>query len=179
MLTIPKAKHQITINAYSKVLRAIKDHEGKLNDISFSKELAFIWNSQKDIERAKLSDINTYAERVLKVLDSDAKPVKHVFRLDGVAYGLEPNISQMSWGAFEDAQSLSRSIEEGNNLARLMAILYRPVNGNVWLKKIYNIKGYNDEAQYQFERRAELFGKALSLCELDGVLSFFLTNQKR
>jgi hypothetical protein len=69
-------------------------------------------------------------------------PLQRIITIDDVEYGFEPNLSQMSYGAYADITSYKElTIDE--NWAKIMDILYRPV-----VKKkgdMYSIEPYRGE----------------------------------
>ena len=62
--------------------------------------------------------------------------------IDGIEYGFEPNLSNMTYGAFADITKYN-SFQIDDNWANIMSILYRPVDR----KKgdMYTIKSYTGE----------------------------------
>jgi hypothetical protein len=72
-------------------------------------------------------------------------PLQKFIQINGVEYGIEPNLSKMAYGAYLDiAKYDTFTIDE--NWAKIMSILYRPVISKTG--KLYEIKtydGYIDE----------------------------------
>ena len=69
-------------------------------------------------------------------------PLQRFITIDGVEYGFEPNLSNMTYGAFADITKYN-TIQIDDNWANIMSILYRPVD-----KKqgdMYTIKPYSGE----------------------------------
>lgn len=69
-------------------------------------------------------------------------PLQRFITIDGVEYGLEPNLSKMAYGAFADITKYNM-IGIDDNWANIMSILYRPIE-----KKqgdMYTIKTYTGE----------------------------------
>ena len=59
--------------------------------------------------------------------------------IDGVEYGFEPNLSQISYGAYADISKYD-TITIDDNWAKIMSILYRPTTKHS--KDLYNIETY-------------------------------------
>ena len=60
--------------------------------------------------------------------------------INGVEYGFEPNLSQITYGAFADITKYD-TIEINDNWAKIMSILYRPIE--IKQKNWYSIKAYD------------------------------------
>jgi hypothetical protein len=87
-------------------------------------------------------DMNTYSAIVndmTSFLADVELPLQKFITIDGVEYGFEPNLSQMSYGAYVDI-SKYESIEINDKWADIMSILYRPVTKKVG--KLYDIEPY-------------------------------------
>ena len=67
-------------------------------------------------------------------------PLQRIIKINGVEYGLEPNLSKMAYGAYLDiAKWDTFTINE--NWANIMSILYRPVTSKTG--SLYEIKAYD------------------------------------
>jgi len=92
-------------------------------------------------------DIHSYSEIKLELdrfLANTELPLQKIIKLDGIEYGFEPNLSQMSYGAYCDITQFD-TIAIDKNWTKVMNILYRPI-----VKKqgdMYTIKPYipNDD----------------------------------
>ena len=68
--------------------------------------------------------------------------LQKIIDIDGIEYGFEPNLSNMSYGAYCDITKYQQ-IQIDDNWANIMSILYRPVTKKV--KDMYTIKAYTGE----------------------------------
>ena len=68
--------------------------------------------------------------------------LQKIIEIDGVEYGFEPNLSNMSYGAYSDITKYQQ-IQIDDNWANIMSILYRPVTKKV--KDMYTIEAYSGE----------------------------------
>jgi len=69
-------------------------------------------------------------------------PLQRIIRIDGIEYGFEPNLSQMTYGAFADITKYN-TITIDDNWPKIMSILYRPI---VHKKgEMYSIQSYKGE----------------------------------
>jgi hypothetical protein len=69
-------------------------------------------------------------------------PLQKFIYIDGVEYGFEPNLSNMTYGAFADITKYN-TIQIDDNWASIMSILYRPVDKRQG--DMYTIKPYTGE----------------------------------
>ena len=69
-------------------------------------------------------------------------PLQRIIKIGGIEYGFEPNLSQMSYGAFADITQY-KDLTIDKNWAKIMSVLYRPIvhkRGDM-----YSIKTYDGE----------------------------------
>lgn len=69
-------------------------------------------------------------------------PLQRFIYIDGVEYGFEPNLSNMTYGAFADITKYN-TIQIDDNWASIMSILYRPVDKRQG--DMYTLKPYTGE----------------------------------
>lgn len=92
------------------------------------------WVSGLDINAydSIISDLNNFLN------DTDL-PLQKFVTIDGVEYGFEPNLSQMSYGSFVDITKFDNFTID-KNWSKIMNILYRPVidkKGDTYQTKPY------------------------------------------
>ena len=89
--------------------------------------------------------IEDYANVVAELdsfLSNVELPLQKLITIDGVEYGFEPNLSQMSYGAYADITQY-KQLTIDKNWAKIMSILYRPVTHKKG--EMYSIKAYDGE----------------------------------
>lgn len=69
-------------------------------------------------------------------------PLQRFIYIDGVEYGFEPNLSNMTYGAFADITKYN-TIQIDENWPSIMSILYRPVDKRQG--DMYTVKPYTGE----------------------------------
>jgi hypothetical protein len=69
-------------------------------------------------------------------------PLQKIININGKEYGFEPNLSQMSYGAYVDISKFGQ-LTIDDNWPKIMSILYRPITD----KKgdMYSIEAYKGE----------------------------------
>ena len=91
-------------------------------------------------------------------------PLQKFIKIGDVEYGFEPNLSQMTYGAYADITQY-KQLTIDNNWAKIMSILYRPVTHKKG--EMYSIKAYDGEM------KEELFLK-VGMDVHFGALFFFV-----
>jgi hypothetical protein len=96
-----------------------------------------------------------------------SKDVETIIEVDGVRYGIEPDMSLISAGVFIDAEQFKQ--DPIVNLHNTLALIYRPIvkeseNGQ------YEIEPHQAKG---FERRANLFRDKVSIENVLGATVFF------
>lgn len=89
---------------------------------------------------------NTIRDELNGFINNVQLPLQRIITIDGVEYGFEPNLSKMAYGAYADISKF-QTIEIDDNWAKIMNILYRPIEK----KKgdMYSIKQYAGETDYE------------------------------
>ena len=67
-------------------------------------------------------------------------PLQRIITIDGIEYGFEPNLSQMSYGAYADVTQY-KTLTIDKNWAKIMSVLYRPVTRKKG--EMYSIEAYD------------------------------------
>ena len=91
-------------------------------------------------------------------------PLQKFIKIGDVEYGFEPNLSQMTYGAYADITQY-KQLTIDNNWAKIMSILYRPITHKKG--EMYSIKAYDGEM------KEELFLK-VGMDVHFGALFFFV-----
>jgi hypothetical protein len=79
-------------------------------------------------------------ESISSFVEKTEHPLSRFIQIGGVEYGFEPNLSNMSYGAYCDMTRYD-SIGIDTNWAKIMNILYRPVDKK-GVGETYSIEGY-------------------------------------
>lgn len=92
--------------------------------------------------------------------------LQNTIKINGKWYGLEPNLSKMSYGAYLDIVSYN-DITINSDWNKIMSILYRPIVKHSYFTGIYSIEEYTGKEDYK------IFDK-VSMDIHYGVLFFFV-----
>ena len=124
------------------------------------------------LEKCKKSDIDIVLKYVAKLLTKKVNTtLNYIIEVDGVEYGFNPNLKDMTMAEFVDLDNYLNDIWK--NMHKIMAILYRPVVKRK--NKKYNIEDYDSTKCLKV---AEIFKDALSVATVNGASNFFLTIAK-
>ena len=74
-----------------------------------------------------VKSINDLKTRLSNFQKPEELPLKRILTIDGKEYGFEPNLSQMSYGAYIDIMQFNE-IAMDDNWPKIMSILYRPIS---------------------------------------------------
>ena len=161
-LIIPEELNEITLEQYIKFLAL--DSEDKEYHIKVIQTLCD--GDVKFIKQFPLKVIKEAAEQLEKVIKATNQKRIKIINIDGVEYGLHPKMHELTVAEFADLETYQEDF--WNNLHKILAILYRPINQKSF--GLYNIEPYNGT-----EKRPELFLKKFPLIALQGFLVFFST----
>ena len=97
-----------------------------------------------DVEWVDKLDIQSYnllTNELNGFLNNTKLPLQKIININGIEYGFEPNLSQMSYGAFVDITKFEVFTID-KNWSKIMNILYRPIvkkQGDMYTIKPYEI----------------------------------------
>lgn len=121
---------------------------------------------EQDLWNMSISDLTKLSGVMSDLLNSKpTEDLKHIIKIDGVKYGFDPKLRDISLGAFVD---IEHCIKDGmyKNLHTLLSVLYRPVIKQKGKK--YIVEDYEPS-----EERAEIFKNNLKVADFNGASVFF------
>lgn len=141
-INIPQDYSSITLKKY-----LIMQDELKNYDDNEDAQVAIMLNHlcgipPEYVTKLSLNDYTMIKSELSKFITNTRLPLQKIIKIDGVEYGFEPNLSQMSYGAYLDIGKYD-TFQMDNNWPKIMSILYRPITQ----KKgdMYSIKPYSGE----------------------------------
>lgn len=117
-----------------------------------------------NIDRIKVTDLLVMYQKLCAMTNTQTSLIK-LMSIDGIKYGFNPDIENISTGEFMDIDMLCKKMDK--NLHQIMAILYREVTTEGEGK--YLIKEYDAE----IEDRAKLFKDKMPASVAQSCLVFF------
>lgn len=163
---IPERWTQVKLGDYQNYIEQTKDvnEAVTLNLLTIS---CFTGIPYEKVEKIRKGDVDLVLIEFEKLLSKKMNTTLNmIIEIDGVEYGFNPNLKDMTLGEFVD---LDNYLEDAwKNMHIIMAILYRPITSKK--KKKYSIEEYNGVDM----KRAEMFRDKLSIATVNGASSFFL-----
>jgi hypothetical protein len=118
----------------------------------------------KYLKGIALDDYALVKTQLESFLGNTDLPLQRIIKIGDIEYGFEPNLSQMSYGAFADITQY-KDLTIDKNWAKIMSVLYRPIKHKKG--EMYSIEAYDGEM------REELFLK-VGMDVHFGALFFFV-----
>jgi len=173
---MPSSLDELTIDKYMEISMIETGSTYKIDIIEILTGIP-----KEKIMRMKLNNLKTLIKSISFIHQENVPPLVNTFYLDGVRYGFNNNLNDISVGEYIDLEENSKDIK--NSLHILMAILYRPIKYKtkfsvakiiekyIYNKDVYKIKEYDDDGVME---RAELFKEKLTMDKVIGAMFFFM-----
>ena len=154
----------ITIGDYQEIVNVDAETE-----ISKAVQLVSILSDKdsEEIRKAPLGDFYKWMENIKFISTSPDADFNKTFELDGVRYGMIPDLNYISTGEWLDCENWKEKAID--NLHMYAALLFRPVTRYVD-DTDYDIEEHKTNG---FERRANLFRENVSINKVYGAQVFF------
>lgn len=167
-ITIPSKASEIKLKDYQRFAQVQGDED------FLKRKVAQIFCNIDDVLNVSKIQIDEIYNIVLKALEEKPKLVKH-FELDGVKYGFEPNLEDLTYGQFLD---LENYISDWQQMHKVIAVLYRPIT--IEKNEFYDIEKYtgtNDANKFREVNMEIVFGSLLFFYRIaNNLLNHFLTS---
>ena len=155
----------VTLDKWAKLIDSKSKSKTKeaLDTISLLSDIP-----RKLVKELSINDVSNILNRVAALQNKASSRLKRIIKVDDVEYGFHPDLSEITLGEYADIETYIQNGME-KNLAKLMAVLYRPVvekNG-----KYYSIEKYNGSG---VRMRSEKF-KKMKAADVNSSLVFFWT----
>lgn len=150
-IEVPNDWSAITFKQYLNLQRKLKNYEDEAdaqNMILMSELCNISVDTLIHLDKGLLDKIT---EEIAQFLNKTEYPLQKIITIDGVRYGFEPNLSQMSYGAYLDIAKF-KNLELNDDWLGVMSILYRPIKKkNGALYSIETYKGYEEWDKEKWE----------------------------
>jgi hypothetical protein len=147
-LSIPQSYGDISLKKWLEFQKELKNYEG---DEAAMDALMLSYLCGLHPVYLKGIAIDDYAiikSELQSFLSNTDLPLQKIIRIDNIEYGFEPNLSQMTYGAYADIIAF-KELTIDDNWAKIMSILYRPIvhkKGDMY--SIQSYKGEIDEDKW-------------------------------
>jgi hypothetical protein len=141
-ISIPDSLNEITLDQFQRFDKLTKENEP--SEFVNQKTIEIFCNIQlKEIAKISYQSSKEILEHLNGLFEKKHKFVQS-FDLFGVKYGFEPNIEEISTGAYIDAENYLTDVQ---TLHKAMAVLYRPIIAKT--KDLYTIEPYESALKYE------------------------------
>ncbi len=162
-IKIPQGWDQVNLNQFIELSQVTtNDIADSINIISILTDL-----DSDDVMKMDTTELKSIIAELSWMNILPANIFKHTIKIDGVEYGIIPNLNDMTVGEWVDLEEFINDYP--NNLNKVMAVLYRPV--------IYNV---NDTTRFieKYDaktviERSVLFGDNMMISDVYGASVFF------
>ena len=141
-LKIPTSYEDISLQRWLALQTDLKNYSDDDNAVTAVMFLHLCALEPTYLKNISIDDYAMIKSELESFISNTDLPLQRIITIDGKEYGFEPNLSQMSYGAYADITSYKQlTIDE--NWAKIMDILYRPI-----VKKkgeMYSIEPYRGE----------------------------------
>jgi hypothetical protein len=141
-LTIPTDWSGVTLKKYLTLQKDMKNY-GDDEEAQTALMLSHLCGLNAEyINSLSIEDYNTVRLTLEGFINNTEYPLQKIININGKEYGFEPNLSQMSYGAYVDISKFGQ-LTIDDNWPKIMSILYRPIVN----KKgdMYTIEGYKGD----------------------------------
>lgn len=141
-LLVPTSLDEIPLRAYQE-FKKIYDQDPENNEFLSEKMVQLFCGIEfKDVVKMKASDLHDMVYHFNNLFGKQA-PFKQRFKIGDLELGFIPNLENMSWGEYIDAEKYLSSWE---TMHKAMAVLYRPITKTKGDK--YEIMEYNGASEF-------------------------------
>ena len=125
-LQVPSSLSDITLRQYQKWVEVVQENGDEEKSEYLDKKLVEVFcNVPSDlIDQIKKKEFDKVLGVLSEAFSADVSNIITKFKMNGVEYGFEPDMENISIGAYIDAES---SLIEWENVHIAMAALYRPI----------------------------------------------------
>lgn len=140
-LLIPSSIDEIPLKHYQEFR---KTADSSNDEIFISEKMVqlFCGIELKDVIKIKASDLTELVAHFNNIFNVKT-PFRARFKLGDIEYGFIPDLENISWGEYIDAE---KYISSWDTMHKAMAVLYRPIINKVGDK--YEIMEYNGSAEF-------------------------------
>lgn len=165
-IIVPDKTSEVPLKRYQKMMMADEVEQADFNFIF----TCLTGCEESDVYQIKSKDIERAANALVKALNDTKAPFVRTVTIDGVKYGCEPELNNISFGMMADVKSMFSEVSDWH---KAVAILYRPIiRESKSLGGIYAIEPHVVKSEAYLERQKVFQDGPASL--FIGLRAFFL-----
>ena len=120
---------------------------------------------KKLVNELAIRDVAIIMGKIAELQSEQNTVLKKVFEIDGVEYGMHPDLSEITLGEYADIESfIKQGIEK--NMPNIIAVLFRPIINRKG--EVYTIEAYDGDLTIRAEEM-----KKMSAEQVQSALVFF------
>jgi len=172
-LKIPTELSDITLEQVQKVLLIDENPEIDLFPKVVHSVAIMTGRTPHEIGQVIYADLEQIYTKIFSMINGQSTaPLHQKVKYLGREYGFIPDVRDMETGAFVDIDEMAKPNKYAENLHKLMAVLYRPIEAE--FGNYYRLKSYVNEHPKEREERQAIFLKHMTLDVVRGATGFFL-----
>ena len=141
-LKVPTSYGDISLQRWLTLQNDLKNYEDDDNAVTAIMFLHLCGLEPNYLKSIAVDDYALIKSELESFISNTDLPLQRIITIDGKEYGFEPNLSQMSYGAYADITS-HKQLTIDENWAKIMDILYRPIVRKKG--EMYSIEPYRGE----------------------------------
>jgi len=145
-LKVPTSYADISLKKYLELQKELKNYEGE-PEASTAVMLYHLCGLEPEwLNGLSITDYSILSGELSNFIANTELPLQKIIRIGDIEYGFEPNLSQMSYGAYADITKFE-TITIDDNWAKIINILYRPITRKI--KDAYEIEPYTGDSNWE------------------------------
>jgi hypothetical protein len=141
-LKVPTSYEDISLQRWLALQTDLKNYSDDDNAVTAVMFMHLCGLEPTYLKNISIDDYALIKSELESFISNTDLPLQRIITIDGKEYGFEPNLSQMSYGAYADITAYKQlTIDE--NWAKIMDILYRPIVRKKG--EMYSIESYKGE----------------------------------
>lgn len=141
-LKVPTSYADISLQRWLLLQNDLKNYSDDDNAVTAIMFLHLCGLEPNYLKGIAIDDYALIKSQLESFISNTDLPLQRIITIDGKEYGFEPNLSQMSYGAYADITS-HKQLTIDDNWAKIMDILYRPIVRKKG--EMYSIEPYRGE----------------------------------
>lgn len=139
-LKVPTSYADITLKQWIDLQNELEAYKDDANAVTALMLYHLCGLDTKYLKSIAVDDYSLVKAQLESFLTNTDLPLQRIITIDGVEYGFEPNLSQMSYGAYADITQY-KDLTIDKNWAKIMSVLYRPIKHKKG--EMYSIETYD------------------------------------
>ena len=141
-LQVPTSYADISLQRWLTLQTDLKNYQDDENAVTAIMFMHLCGLEPTYLKSIAIDDYKLIKSQLESFISNTDLPLQKIITIDGIEYGFEPNLSQMSYGAYADITS-HKELRIDDNWAKIMDILYRPIVRKKG--EMYSIEPYKGE----------------------------------